>query len=104
MDNKIRILIAEDHATVRAGVKLLIDSQPDMETVGEAGNGNDAVALGRSLVPDVVLMDIAMPGLNGAKATRRLKAAAPDIKILVLTRHDEDGYLQMLFAEGADGY
>lgn len=104
MENKVRLLIAEDHSLVRGAVRMLLDAEPGFEVVGEAANGEEAVELAKKLVPDVVLMDIAMPGLNGAKATRRLKNFMPSMKILVLTRHDEDGYLQQLFAEGADGY
>ena len=104
MENKIRVLIAEDHAVVRGAVKALLEDQPDIEVVGEAADGETAVTLAKELKPDVVLMDIAMPNLDGARATRRIKSSLPNIKVLVLTRHDEDGYLKKLLAEGADGY
>lgn len=104
MEGRIRILIAEDHATVRSGVRALLESEPEIEVVGEAGNGEDAVSLAKKFEPDIVLMDIGMPDLDGARATRRVKSSLPKTKVLVLTRHDEDGYLKRLLAEGADGY
>ena len=104
MESRIRVVIAEDHATVRAAVKALLDREPDIDVVGEADDGEQAVELAKSLAPDVVLMDIAMPNLDGARATRRIKAAMPKIKVLVLSRHDDDGYLKKLLLEGADGY
>ena len=104
MDPKLRVLIAEDHQTVREGVKLLIDSQPDMEVVGEAGDGQIAIEEAVRLTPDVLLMDISMPNLNGLKATKRLQTVRPNIKILILTRHTDEGYLQQLLSAGASGY
>ncbi|HQZ94904.1 MAG TPA: response regulator transcription factor [Pyrinomonadaceae bacterium] len=104
MDPKLRVLIAEDHQTVREGVKLLIDSQPDMEVVGEAGDGEVAIQEATRLMPDILLMDISMPNLNGLKATKRLRSVRPNIKILILTRHTDDGYLQQLIGAGASGY
>lgn len=104
MTNKIRVLLAEDHETVRAGIKILIDSQADMTVVGEAQNGEAAIRKAGELLPDVVVMDISMPELNGLVATKRIKQAAPQIKILTLTRHTDDGYLQQLIQAGANGY
>ncbi len=104
MDNKLKIFIAEDHQTVREGVKLLVDSQPDMEIIGEAGDGETAVKDAVRLGPDIVLMDISMPTLNGLKATKKLRSVSPNIKILILTRHTDDGYLQQLLGAGANGY
>jgi len=104
MTNKLRVLIAEDHKTVREGIKLLVDGQPDMEVIGEAGDGEAAIALFEKLQPDLIVMDISMPTLNGLKATKRLKAKFPKIKILTLTRHTDDGYLRQLIAAGASGY
>lgn len=104
MGEKLRILIAEDHQTVREGVKLLVNSQPDMEVIGEAGNGDEAVRKTAEMAPDLLLMDISMPSLNGLLATKRLRAAIPKLKILILTRHTDDGYLQQLLGAGANGY
>jgi DNA-binding NarL/FixJ family response regulator len=104
MEKKLRILLAEDHKTVRTGIKLLVNAQPDMEVVGEADNGEVAIKLANELEPDIVLMDISMPELNGLKATKRLRAKFPAMKILTLTRHTDDGYLQQLIGAGANGY
>lgn len=104
MKTKARILLAEDHGTVREGIKLLVNAQPDMEVVGEAENGFAALAEAQRLIPDLVLMDISMPGLNGLMATKKLKKLAPDLKILTLTRHTDDGYLQQLLKAGVNGY
>lgn len=100
----LRILIAEDHQTVREGVRLIIDSQPDMEVCGEAGNGREAVSLAQTLNPDVLVMDISMPELNGLKATAQLKRLQPEIKILTLTRHTDEAYLHELLQAGVSGY
>ena len=102
--NKLRILLAEDHETIRDGLKLLVNSQPDMETVGEADNGRVAVRLAQELLPDVVVMDVSMPELNGLKATKKLKQNCPQVKVLTLTRHTDDGYLQQMLQAGASGY
>jgi DNA-binding NarL/FixJ family response regulator len=101
---EIRVLIAEDHETVREGLKLIIDTQPDMTVVGEAGDGREAVKLAQQLAPDVLMMDISMPELNGLKAAAKLKRVAPDIKILTLTRHTDQAYLQELLEAGVSGY
>jgi DNA-binding NarL/FixJ family response regulator len=102
--DKLRILLAEDHETIRDGLKLLINSQPDMEIVGEADNGRVALQLAQELLPDVVVMDVSMPELNGLQATKKLKQKCPQIKVLTLTRHTDDGYLQQLLQAGASGY
>lgn len=101
---QIRVLLADDHETVRAGLRLLIDAQPDFITVGEAGDGEEALRQVRELRPDVVVMDISMPGLNGSKATRRIVETAPGVKIVALTRHTERGYVQNMLEAGAVGY
>jgi DNA-binding NarL/FixJ family response regulator len=101
---EIRVLIAEDHETVREGLKLIIDAQPDMTVVGEAGDGREAVKLAQQLAPDVLMMDISMPELNGLKAAAKLKRVAPEIKILTLTRHTDQAYLQELLEAGVSGY
>jgi len=104
MTEKLRILIAEDHQTVREGIKLLVDAQPDMEVVGEAGDGETVMKLAAELNPDLVLMDISMPLMNGLKATKKLRKQWPKLKILTLTRHSDDGYLRQLITAGANGY
>jgi DNA-binding NarL/FixJ family response regulator len=100
----IQVLLADDHVTVRHGLKLLIDSQPDMKVVGEASDGDAAVQRAATLKPDVVVMDISMPGTTGLVATRRLKQKQPDVAIVTLTRHSDDAYLQELLRAGAAGY
>ncbi len=102
--SEIRVLIAEDHETVCEGLKLLVDAQEDMRVVGEAGNGREAISLAQELNPDVLLMDISMPELNGLKATAKLKRIQPDIKILTLSRHTEEAYLHELLQAGVSGY
>jgi two-component system response regulator NreC len=102
--NKLQILVVEDHEMMRAGIKLLIDSQPDMEVVGEASEGRTGIELTQQLQPDVVLMDISMPQLNGLKASAKLKRILPGIKILALTRHADDAYLNELLQAGVSGY
>ena len=102
--NKLRILLAEDHETIRDGLKLLLNSQSDMEVVGEADNGRAAVHLAEQFLPDVVVMDISMPELNGLQATKKLKEKCPRVKVLILTRHTEPVYLQELLQAGASGY
>ncbi|HEY8560588.1 MAG TPA: response regulator transcription factor [Pyrinomonadaceae bacterium] len=101
---KLRIMLAEDHLTVREGIKLLINSQPDMQVIGEVGDGSAAVKEAQKLTPDIVVMDVSMPKLNGLKATKRLKSVSSDVKILTLTRHTDHAYLQQLIQSGASGY
>ena len=100
----LRILLADDHVTVRQGLKLLIDSEHDMAVVGEASDGSEAVQKARELNPDVVVMDLSMPGVNGLAATRALKKIRPDAVIVTLTRHDDHAYLQELLRAGVAGY
>lgn len=102
--SKLRILLADDHETVREGLKLIIDAQPDMEVIGEAGDGRAAIEQTQHLKPDVVVMDVSMPGMNGLKATQKLSECCPEVKIVALTRHKDDGYLQQLLRAGASGY
>lgn len=104
MNDAFRILIAEDHQTVREGIKLLVNAQPDMEVIGEAGDGEEAIRLAEELAPDLLLMDVSMPRMNGLKATKELRKLRPDLRILTLTRHTDDGYLRQLIGAGANGY
>jgi len=102
--NKIRVLIAEDHATVREGMKLILNAQTDMEVIGEADDGRLAIDLTVKLRPDVALMDVSMPRLNGLKATAKLKECCPEVHVVAVTRHKDDGYLQQILRAGASGY
>lgn len=104
MATPLRILVVDDHAIVREGLKLLIDSQPDMSVVGEAADGQAALDRARSLEPDVVVMDISMPGMSGLSATRTLKQQQPTVSIVALTRHDDDTYIEELLRGGASAY
>lgn len=100
----LRILLADDHVTVRHGLKLLIDGQADMQVVAEASDGAAAVQRAIDLKPDVVVMDISMPGMNGLVATRSLKQRLPEMAVITLTRHGDDAYLQELLRAGVSGY
>jgi DNA-binding NarL/FixJ family response regulator len=100
----LRILLADDHVTMRHGLRLLIDSQPDMTVVSEASDGHAAVQNAMALQPDVVVMDISMPGMNGLAATRALKQQQPGVAIVTLTRHGDDAYVQELLRAGVSGY
>ncbi len=102
--SKIHVLLADDHAIVREGLKSLINSQADMQVIGEAADGLCAVSLTSELNPDVVVVDVSMPGLNGAQVTTQLRANQPDRKVLVLTVHEDKGYLRLLLEAGAAGY
>jgi DNA-binding NarL/FixJ family response regulator len=101
---RLRILLADDHVVVREGLKLVIESQKDMVVVSEAGDGASAIQQAQELRPDVVIMDISMPGMNGLVATRTLKRALPNCVIVTLTRHGDDAYLQELMRAGASAY
>ncbi len=103
-DRKIRVLVADDHAVFREGIRLLLETRGGFEVVGEAAAGEEAVALTRSLRPDVVLMDIGMPGMNGLEATRLIQAEHPDSRVLILTIHGTDEYFFRALEAGASGY
>jgi len=102
--SKLRIMLADDHETVREGLKMIVNAQDDMEVVGLADDGREAVARAQELLPDVLVMDISMPKLNGLKATEKLTAVCPQVKVLTLSRHADDGYLRQLLAAGACAY
>jgi two-component system response regulator NreC len=101
---KLRVLVVDDHAAMREGLCLLIDGQSDMETVGQANEGQEALKKIKECRPDVVVMDISMPKMDGAQATELVKKHYPETKILVLTRHGETGFLHRLLKAGATGY
>jgi DNA-binding NarL/FixJ family response regulator len=102
--SSIRILIADDHAIVREGVRALLTLSDDITVVGEAANGHEAVELARSLSPDVILMDIAMPGLGGLEATIEIRKDNPHAKILVLTQYEDREYIRRFLKAGVSGY
>lgn len=104
MAQNIRVVVADDHNVVRAGIRELLSDEPDIEVVGEARNGQDAVALALARRPDVVVMDVNMPELSGVEATRQIRAAAPTVKVLVLTSYADDPYIYGLLDAGASGY
>jgi DNA-binding NarL/FixJ family response regulator len=102
--NKLRIFLADDHMVVREGLKALVNAQPDMHVVGEADNGRAACRRAQELKPDVVVMDMSMPEMNGAEATERLKQECPEVKVLALTVYEDNGYLRKMIEAGASGY
>jgi DNA-binding NarL/FixJ family response regulator len=100
----IRILIADDHAFVREGTRRILEQEPDLEVVAEAGDGEEAVKLACDLKPDVALVDVAMPRVDGIEATRRIKAQCPAVAVLVLSAYDDDQFIFGLLEAGAAGY
>jgi len=101
---KIRVLLAEDHASVRQGLRLLLERHDDIEVVEDAADGAAALEHARALKPDVAVLDVSMPGMNGLSATRAIKAEVPQVGILALSRHSEDAYVQEMLSAGASGY
>ncbi len=101
---KIRLLMVDDHEIVRAGLRMLLQTQPDIEIVGEVSNGRAAIAQARQLLPDIVLMDISLPDMDGFEATRQIKRALPNVAILALTMHESDEYFFKMLNAGASGY
>lgn len=104
MDDVIRILVADDHTLIRRGIVGPLVEQPDMEVVGEAGDGLEAIALTAETSPDILLLDVAMPGLNGIEVTRRVSREQPEVRILILTMHDREDYFFKALQAGASGY
>jgi DNA-binding NarL/FixJ family response regulator len=100
----IRVLLAEDHETVREGLRLLVNAQPDMQVVGEAGDGQRAVEYADALNPDVIVLDLSLPGMSGVAAARALKRSGQRRAIVVLTRHEDDAFVQALLDAGASAY
>jgi two-component system response regulator NreC len=100
---KIRVFLADDHAVLRAGLRMLINAQPDMRVVGEAGEGREAADKSIALAPDVVLMDLSMPGGGGMEALKRIRRECPQTRVLVLTMHDDAAYTRASLAAGASG-
>lgn len=104
MDTKIRVLLADDHNVVREGLRLILESADDIQVVGEVENGRQAVQMAKKLQPDVCVMDVVMPTLNGVEATRQLLKEAPNTKVLVLSSYSDDDRVQQLIEVGATGY
>jgi two-component system, NarL family, response regulator NreC len=104
MTKNLRLLLVDDHEIVRAGLRMLFQAEPDMEIVAEAGSGAEAVVAAGRLKPDVIIMDVAMPGMNGIEATRRIKSEYPDACVLALTMHEDEQYFVEILNAGAAGY
>ena len=104
MTPKLRILLADDHATVREGLGMVLNAQPDMQVVATASEGQTAIAEAERIKPDVIIMDISMPGMNGLDATAQLMKRIPAARVLTLTRHNDHSYLRQLMTAGAAGY
>lgn len=102
--SSLKVLIVDDHALIRAGIRLLLDAQRDVTVVGEARDGEEALRLTETLAPDIVLMDVAMPGLSGIEATRKITQAHPDVRVLMLTMHNDEEYFFQAVNAGASGY
>ena len=103
-DKNITVFLADDHTIVRQGLAKLLEGEPDLQVIGEAENGREAVAKVEKLKPDIVLMDIAMPMLNGIEATRQIRKICPQTKVIILSMHSHDRYISELFSLGASGY
>jgi DNA-binding NarL/FixJ family response regulator len=102
--NQIRVLLADDHTLIRAGLRMVVDAQPDLTVVGEANDGREAVATATKLKPEVVVMDIGMPSLNGIEACRQIRAALPDTQVVMLSMHSDEGYVLRALKAGAKAY
>lgn len=104
MSKMIKLMLADDHAVVRSGLRMLLDAQPDMEIVAEAESGGEAVTKVQEFEPNIVLMDVEMPGMNGIEATKKIKACAPKTAVLALTMYEDDQYFFEMLKAGASGY
>lgn len=101
---KIKLMLADDHAVVRSGLRMLLEAQPDMEIVGETENGMETVAQAQLLTPDIILMDVEMPGMNGIEATHAVKAILPETAVIALTMYEDEQYFFEMLKAGASGY
>ena len=101
---RLRLVLAEDHETVREGLRLLFETRGEMEVVRGVSDGRAAIEAAKSLAPDVVVLDLSMPGISGVVAAREIKASTPSVAVVVLTRHTEHAYVQEMFSAGASGY
>jgi DNA-binding NarL/FixJ family response regulator len=104
MTAAMKVLVVDDHEVVRQGIKMVLETDPELEVVGEAASGEDAIERVRDLHPNVVVMDIGMPGLSGFEATRRIRQSNPDVQVLALTVHDSEAYVFQMLQAGATGY
>ncbi len=104
MEKKITVLLVDDHSLVRRGFRRMLEDEPDMHVVGEAGNGEEAVKLAKELHPQVVVMDCALPGMNGLQATRQILEERPDAAVLMLSMHTEGTWVRQAIEAGAKGY
>ena len=100
----IRVVVVDDHTLIRQGIVGLLSSQPDIEVVGQAGSGQEAIAVAAALSPDVVLMDVSMPGISGLDAAKEIRSRQPGVQVLILTIHDREDYLYQALRAGASGY
>jgi len=104
MNRLIRIIVADDHQIVRQGLRILLEAEPDMEVIAEADNGRKVLKLAQEMLPDVIIMDLSMPELNGIEATRQILAAAPGVKVVALSMHSDSLFVLNMIKSGASGY
>ncbi len=104
MGDRMKVLVVDDHAVVREGIRMVLEGDPELQVVGEASSGEEAIDKVRELEPNVVVMDIGMPGLSGFEATRRIRQSHPDVQVLALTVHDSEAYVFQMLQAGATGY